>query len=54
MSDGDRAARDDYEPPEVEEMPAEDGPAVTAAGSTEQDTPVGPEWRPEEGDDEGR
>jgi hypothetical protein len=38
-----------YEPPEVEQMPAEDGPAVTAAGkSPEPDEPIGPEWRPEE------
>ena len=33
-----------YEPPYVEQLPAEDGPAVTAAG----DSPTpGPEWRPE-------
>jgi hypothetical protein len=24
--------RDQYEPPQVEELPSEDGPAVTAAG----------------------
>jgi hypothetical protein len=31
-----------YEPPEVEELPAEDGPAITAAG----DSPLeAAEWR---------
>jgi hypothetical protein len=36
-----------YEPPEVEELPAEDGPAVTAAGdSPAQDSPPGVEWQP--------
>ena len=55
MSDDDRAERENYEPPEVEEMPAEDGPAVTAAGdSPTQDEPPGPEWRPVEGNDDGR
>ena len=40
-----------YEPPDVEEMPAEDGPAVTAAGeSPQQDLNEGPEWRPVEED----
>jgi hypothetical protein len=32
-----------YEPPQVENVPAEDGPAITAAGKTV--TP-GVEWRP--------
>jgi hypothetical protein len=36
-----------YEPPQVEELPAEDGPAVTAAGkSPPGDTDSGPEWQP--------
>jgi len=26
--------REDYEPPRVEDIPAEDGPAVTAAGDS--------------------
>jgi hypothetical protein len=39
---------EDYEPPQVEDVPAEDGPAVTAAGdSPPQDIGLpGPEWRP--------
>jgi hypothetical protein len=49
---------DEYEPPRVEDVPAEDGPAVTAAGKTPQDISVpGPEWRPlasTEEDEEGR
>ena len=39
-----------YEPPQVEDVPAEDGPAVTAAG-TQQGTDIqapGAEWRPQE------
>jgi hypothetical protein len=47
MSAGERA----YEPPEVEELAAEDGPAVTAAG--ESPPPLAAEWRredPPEGD----
>ena len=48
---------EDYQPPEVEEMPAEDGPAVTAAGDSPTQDFEGPEWRPvdqdtrQEGDD---
>jgi hypothetical protein len=34
-----------YEPPRVEDVPAEDRPAVTAAGAT--DLTTGAEWRPE-------
>jgi hypothetical protein len=45
-------ADDRYEPPEVEELPAEDGPAVTAAGFTGPEDGEGPEWRP--ADDEQR
>lgn len=40
-----------YEPPEVEEVPAEDGAAVTAAGKSPP--APGPEWQPQERDDEG-
>jgi hypothetical protein len=42
-----------YEPPRVEDVPAEDGPAVTAAGGTgSADTnTTGAEWRP--GEDAG-
>lgn len=38
-----------YEPPGVEDLPAQDGPAVTAAdagGESPIDIPDGPEWRP--------
>lgn len=36
-----------YEPPQVEDVPATDGPAATAAG-VDQSPPTddGPEWRP--------
>jgi hypothetical protein len=35
-----------YEPPQVEEVPTTDGPAVTAAGDSPiDDSPPGPEWR---------
>ena len=35
-----------YEPPRVEDVPSEDGPAVTAAGkSPPQDKPLAAEWR---------
>jgi hypothetical protein len=37
-----------YEPPEVEEVPTTDGPAVTAAGESTGD--AGAEWRPAAGD----
>ena len=36
-----------YEPPEVEEMPSEDGPAVTAAGKSTGDDRAA-EWQPDE------
>jgi hypothetical protein len=40
-----------YEPPQVENVPAEDGPAVTSAGKTQK----GPEWRPlGDADEEGK
>lgn len=38
-----------YEPPQVEDLPTQDGPAVTAAGDSPQDQDdggIGPEWRP--------
>ncbi|MEA2472371.1 MAG: hypothetical protein QOE06_286 [Thermoleophilaceae bacterium] len=42
-----------YEPPEIEEMPAADGPAITAAGdSPPPDGQGAVEWRPEERSDE--
>jgi hypothetical protein len=35
-----------YEPPRVEDVPTEDGPAVTAAGkSPPSDAPLAAEWR---------
>jgi hypothetical protein len=38
----------DYEPPDVKDLPANDGPAVTAAGKTPPPDGggPGPEWRP--------
>jgi hypothetical protein len=42
---GESGRPDVYESPRVEELPAQDGPAVTAAGKT---PPVGAEWRPSE------
>jgi hypothetical protein len=37
---------EEYESPRVEELPAQDGPAVTAAGKTPpQDEPLAAEWR---------
>ena len=36
-----------YEPPRVEDIPVEDGPAVTAAGKQDNDQPpLAAEWRP--------
>jgi hypothetical protein len=35
MSQDEQSRPDDYEPPEVEPVPATDGPAVTAAGDTD-------------------
>ena len=41
--------KDQYEPPQVEQISTETGPSVTAAGDSPQpDTPVGPEWLPDE------
>jgi hypothetical protein len=44
MNEEDRSAQErEYEPPQVEDVPAEDGPAVTAAGHSpppdQQDVP---------------
>ena len=36
-----------YDPPEVEQIPTEAGPAVTAAGESGTGD-AGPEWRPDE------
>ncbi len=44
-----RKPAEDYEPPQVKDIPAQDGPAVTAAGGT-GDIIVGAEWRLEAGD----
>ena len=50
MSD-EKPTQDQYDPPQVEQIPTESGPAVTAAGeSGEPDTPIGPEWQPDEGE----
>jgi hypothetical protein len=38
---------EDYEPPKVDVMPTEDGPAVTAAGDSPPSDSAGAEWRPE-------
>lgn len=42
-SDQDRGG---YAPPEVEDLPATDGPAVTSADGSVGDAGPGPEWRP--------
>jgi hypothetical protein len=49
MSDDPRESQSSnggYEPPRVEDVPAQDGPAVTAAGkSPPSDEPLAAEWR---------
>jgi hypothetical protein len=50
MDTDDRHQQDHQQPeysrPEVEDLPMEDGPAVTAAGkSPPQDEPLAAEWR---------
>jgi hypothetical protein len=45
MSEERQQQAEGYEPPHAKDVPAEDGPAVTAAGVTGDG---GPEWRPEE------
>ena len=48
MSD-EKPGQEQYEPPEVEQIPTDSGPSVTAAGDTPpQDGGGGPEWRPTE------
>jgi hypothetical protein len=37
VSEQEQPEREVYEPPQVENVPAEDGPAVTAAGGTGSD-----------------
>ena len=37
-----------YDPPQVEQMPTDAGPGATAAGTTTGDSDEGPEWRPSE------
>lgn len=46
MSERDKPTTEGYEPPQVEEVPTTDGPAVTAAGHSPIDDGGGPEWRP--------
>jgi hypothetical protein len=46
MSEREEPRPEGYEPPQVEEVPTTDGPAVTAAGDSPTDEPPGPEWRP--------
>jgi hypothetical protein len=51
MSD-EKPGQEQYDPPEVEQIPTDSGPSVTAAGdSPPQDGQGGggPEWRPTEG-----
>ena len=43
MSDRDERQAEEYEPPQVENVPAEDGPAITAAGTSGGDNVDGPE-----------
>ena len=49
MSADEGREQEPYEAPEVEEMPAEDGPAITAAGKSPGDDGGGAvEWQPDE------
>ena len=45
MSDRDEGQAEGYDPPQVEDVPAEDGPSITSAGVTGGGG-GGPEWRP--------
>lgn len=51
MADGPRSEPrpaqnpDGYEPPRVEDLPMDEGTAVTAEGPTKSPPPDGPEWR---------
>ena len=44
--------RDQYQPPQVEQISTETGPSVTAAGDSPEPDGGGPEWRPTEPSDE--
>jgi hypothetical protein len=47
VTERDEPRSEGYEPPKVEEVPATDAPAVTAAGESPiDDGGGGPEWRP--------
>ncbi|MEA2472370.1 MAG: hypothetical protein QOE06_285 [Thermoleophilaceae bacterium] len=46
MSSEERPSSEGYRPPQVEDLPADDGAAVTAAGIT-----AGAEWRPQGDED---
>lgn len=54
MTSEEKPDQQGYEAPQVEEMPADDGPAVTAAGkSPPQDLgDSGPEWQADERPDD--
>jgi hypothetical protein len=46
-----KPGQEQYDPPQVEQIPTDSGPSTTAAGTTgDPDTPVGPEWQPDEGE----
>jgi hypothetical protein len=56
VSEQEQHPSDKYEPPHVEGVPAEDGPAITAAGASGDDgAQEGPEWRPSgDAEEEGK
>ena len=43
---GDSQEPSGYEPPQVEDLPAQDDTLVVAAGISKSPPPPGPEWRP--------
>ncbi len=45
MTDDEKTPQAQYDPPQVEQIPTDSGPAVNAAGVTGGG---GPEWRPAE------
>jgi len=49
MSD-EKNSRDQYDRPQVEQIPTDSGPSVTAAGDSPAPDGGGPEWRPSEPD----
>jgi hypothetical protein len=49
MSTDEARSKQPYESPTVDELPTEDGPAVTAAGDSVADQPTGAEWQPAAG-----